>query len=57
MFKCVLETLKELLGDKKYLGAEIGFFGILHTWGQNLCYHPHLHFVVTGGGLDKKRNK
>jgi hypothetical protein len=33
------------------LGAEIGFFGILHTWGQNLLFHPHLHFVVPGGGI------
>lgn len=45
------ETLQELAEDKKYLGGEIGFFSILHTWGQNLMYHPHIHCVVTGGGL------
>ena len=51
LFKASAETLQELAGDEKYLGAEIGFFGILHTWGQNLMYHPHIHCVVTGGGL------
>ena len=51
LFKASAETLQELAKDKKYLGAEIGFFSILHTWGQNLMYHPHIHLVVTGGGL------
>ena len=53
LFKASAETLQELAEDKKYLGAEIGFFSILHTWGQNLMYHPHVHLVVTGGGLSK----
>lgn len=51
LFKASAETLQELARDKKYLGGEIGFFSILHTWGQNLMYHPHIHCVVTGGGL------
>ena len=51
MFKASAETLQELAKDEKYLGGEIGFFSILHTWGQNLMYHPHIHLVVTGGGL------
>ena len=51
MFKASAETLQELARDKKYLGGEIGFFSILHTWGQNLMYHPHIHIVVTGGGI------
>ena len=51
LFKASSETLQMLAKDKKYLGAEIGFFSILHTWGQNLMYHPHVHIVVTGGGL------
>ena len=51
LFKASAETLQELGEDKKYLGGEIGFFSILHTWGQNLMYHPHIHCVVTGGGL------
>ena len=51
IFKASAETLQELAEDKKYLGGEIGFFSILHTWGQNLMYHPHVHIVTTGGGL------
>jgi hypothetical protein len=35
----------------RHLGAELGFFGILHTWGQNLLHHPHIHFVIPGGGI------
>ena len=53
LFKASAETLQELARDKKYLGGEIGFFSILHTWGQNLMYHPHVHLVVTGGGLSE----
>ena len=51
LFKASAETLKELAEDEKYLGGEVGFFSILHTWGQNLMFHPHIHCVVTGGGL------
>jgi len=51
LFKAAAETLTELAADKKYLGAQIGFTSILHTWGQNLMHHPHLHIVVPGGGL------
>ena len=51
LFKTSAETLQELGEDKKYLGGEVGFFSILHTWGQNMMYHPHIHIVVTGGGL------
>lgn len=51
LFKAASETILELCSDKKYLGANPGITAILHTWGQNLCYHPHLHCVVTGGGL------
>lgn len=51
LFKASAETLQELAKDEKYLGGEIGFFSILHTWGQNLMYHPHIHCVVRGGGL------
>ena len=50
-FKCVAETLKELAYDKKYLGAQIGITSVLHTWGQTLVYHPHIHCIVPGGGL------
>jgi hypothetical protein len=51
LFRSVSETLIELANDPKRLGACIGFMGMLHTWGQNLMDHPHIHCVVTGGGL------
>jgi hypothetical protein len=51
MFHSVSETLMELSANPKHLGARIGFMSVLHTWGQNLMDHPHIHCVVTGGGL------
>lgn len=51
LFQAVSGTLMELANDPKHLGARIGAIGILHTWGQNLMAHPHLHCIVTGGGL------
>ena len=51
LFKASAETLKELAADGKYLGAEIGFISVLHTWGQTLTLHPHVHMIVPGGGL------
>lgn len=53
LYKAVSETLKELSQSEKYLGAQIGFFLMLHTWSQDLYYHPHIHAVVMGGGLTK----
>ena len=53
MYKAVAETLTELCKDKKYLGAKAGFFSLLHTWAQDLHYHPHIHTVVLAGGLTK----
>jgi hypothetical protein len=62
LFKAASQTLLLLSRDKKFLGAKIGIIGILHTWGQNLMFHPHIHFLVTGGGLttskkDKNRDR
>jgi hypothetical protein len=51
LFRAVSETLLTIAGDPKRLGAAIGFLAVLHTWGQNLHLHPHLHCVVPGGGL------
>jgi hypothetical protein len=51
LFQATAETLKIIAADPQHLGAEIGFFAVLHTWGQNLQFHPHLHCVVPGGGL------
>lgn len=57
LFTSVSETLLELAKDKKYLGADIGFTSILHTWGQNLMNHPHIHCIVPGGGLSLDKTK
>lgn len=51
LFRAAPEALKELTQDPRYLGAEVGFISILHTWSQTLMDHPHLHCIVTGGGL------
>lgn len=55
LFKAGSESLLELGKDPKFLGAEIGIIMVLHTWGQNLMTHPHLHCIVTGGGLISER--
>ena len=51
LFEAVAATLLEVAADPKHLGAEIGFLSLLHTWGQTLQPHPHVHCVVPGGGL------
>jgi hypothetical protein len=51
LFRATADTLRTIAADPKHLGAEIGFLAVLHTWGQNLLYHPHLHCVVPGGGI------
>ena len=53
LFECAAETLLQIAADPKHLGGQVGFTAILHTWGQNLPLHPHLHCVVTGGGLSQ----
>jgi hypothetical protein len=57
LFRATANTLQTIAADPKHIGAAIGFFAVLHTWGQNLLHHPHLHCVVPGGGLspDGKR--
>lgn len=52
LFKATAETLRTVAANPKYLGADIGFLAVLHTWGQALTFHPHLHCVVPAGGLD-----
>lgn len=52
LFETSSKTLKELSADKKYLGAKIGFTSVLHTWGQNVSLHPHIHCIIPGGGMD-----
>jgi Transposase zinc-binding domain/Putative transposase len=51
LFKATSETLLEIAADPQHLGARIGFFAVLHSWGQTLQAHPHLHCVIPGGGL------
>lgn len=51
LFRCASQTLLEIAADPKHLGARIGVLAVLHTWSQKLTLHPHLHCIVTGGGL------
>ena len=51
LFRCVAQAIQELSADKKYLGAVTGHTAVLHTWGQNLSFHPHIHCIVPSGGL------
>lgn len=51
VFRAPAETLGTIAADPQHLGAEIGFLAVLHTWGQTLLHHPHLHCVVPGGGI------
>jgi hypothetical protein len=51
LFRTSAETLRTIAADPRHLGAEIGFITLLHTWGQNLQHHPHVHCVVPGGGI------
>lgn len=53
LFSAASETLLTLSQDKHYLGAEPGIIMVLHTWGQNLAYHPHVHCIVSGAGLTR----
>jgi len=53
LFQAASQTVRELSEDKKYLGALPGMMSILHTWGQNLMYHPHIHCIIPSGGLCK----
>jgi hypothetical protein len=69
LFRAASQTLLQVAANPKHLGAKLGFFGVLHTWGQQLENHPHIHFVIPGGGISpdhsrwvpckrsKKRNK
>jgi len=51
LFRATAETLRTIAADPKHLGAQIGFFAVLHTWGSAMTHHPHLHCVVPGGGI------
>jgi hypothetical protein len=55
LFRSVAATLLEVAANPKHLGGEIGFLGVLHTWGQTLMHHPHIHCVVPAGGFARSR--
>jgi hypothetical protein len=57
LFRTAAETLLQIAADPKHLGAKIGFLAVLHTWGQTLLHHPHLHCVVPGGGLSPDQRR
>lgn len=57
LFHATAETLKKIATDPKHLGAEIGCIAVLHTWGQNLHHHPHLHCIIPGGGLSAEQDR
>lgn len=52
LFRTSAAALKELAWDPRFVGGQIGIVGVLHTWGRNLSYHPHVHYIVPAGGLD-----
>jgi hypothetical protein len=56
LFQAARATLREVAADPKYLGAQVGVVAVLHTWGQNLHHHPHLHCLASGGGLSCDRS-
>jgi len=55
LFRAAAQALREVAAEPRYLGAEIGAVAVLHTWGQNLQHHPHLHCIVPGGGIAPDR--
>ncbi len=57
LFQASAATLVEVAADPRHLGAEIGFLSILHTWGQNLLLHPHVHCVIPSGGFSSDRTR
>jgi len=55
LFDAASYVLMQFAGDEKYLGAQPGIIAVLHTWGQQLSFHPHVHCIVSGGGIDKDK--
>jgi hypothetical protein len=57
LFRSSAEALQELAWDPRFVGGQMGMIGVLHTWGRNLSYHPHVHYLVPAGGLSAKRDR
>jgi hypothetical protein len=55
-FQTAAAALQKLARDPRFVGGQLGFFGVLQTWARDLAYHPHLHFIVAAGGLSKDGN-
>jgi hypothetical protein len=53
LFRASAQTLQDVAADPRHLGARLGFLAVLHTWGQNLMHHPHVHCIVASGGLSR----
>ena len=54
LFKSAWQAVRQFAADHKHLGAKTGMTAVLHTWGQNLCFHPHVHCIIPGGGITKQ---
>ena len=54
LYHCVSATINELTAETKHLGAKVGYICVLHTWGSEMNYHPHIHIILLGGGLTAK---
>jgi len=58
LFAASSQAIRELAGKPRFMGADLpGFMGVLHTWGRQLTYHPHIHYIVPGGGIDRKSKR
>jgi hypothetical protein len=57
LFECSAQAMQELAGNPRRLGAQLGLLGVLHTWSRTLIYHPHIHYLVPGGGLTSDRRR
>jgi hypothetical protein len=53
LFKCSSKSIEQLSADTKYIGGKPGMIGLLHTWSRDISYHPHVHYIITGGGLSQ----
>ncbi len=53
LFRAAAAATQQLAQDPRFVGGQMGLVGVLHTWGRNLAYHPHVHFLVPGGGVDE----
>ena len=57
LFRASADALRNVAADQRYLGAEVGAIAVLHTWGQALSHHPHIHYIVPGGGISPDRTR